>query len=238
MSKILLIIPTYNERENIVALLAAIGSRLPDIHVLVVDDGSPDGTALSVRDWSLNNKNVFVLERAKKEGLGRAYVAGFEWALSKDYQWVGQMDADHSHRVEDLATIIQYVEKGHYDFIIGSRWVDGGGIRNWEWSRILLSRAGNLYARLLLGGHFRDWTGGFNFWRMKVLQALQITSLESQGYAFQIEMKYRAFRLNFLGFEVPIVFEERRQGQSKMSLRIILEALLRVWKLKSKFQVS
>jgi dolichol-phosphate mannosyltransferase len=140
--------------------------------------------------------------------------------------------------VEDLVTIIQNVKNEKVDFIMGSRWVEGGGVRNWDWSRILLSRAGNLYARLLLGGHFRDWTGGFNFWRKNVLLALQITTLESQGYAFQIEMKYRAFRLNFLGFEVPIVFEERRQGQSKMSLQIILEALLRVWKLKSKFQVN
>lgn len=231
--RILVIIPTYNEKENVLALISDILKSLPHVQILVVDDNSPDRTHASIADLAQVDPRVHLLWREKKEGLGRAYVAGFEWALNRGFQIIAEMDADHSHRVVDLARLLSTFTSD-VQFVIGSRWVPGGAVRNWEWYRYLLSRFGNIYVNCVLSGGYSDWTGGFNIWRDQVLRKIQLKELESQGYSFQIELKYRAFRLNFKGIEVPIVFEERRLGRSKMSLKIIFEALIRVWGLRSK----
>ncbi|OFZ12782.1 MAG: dolichyl-phosphate beta-D-mannosyltransferase [Bdellovibrionales bacterium RBG_16_40_8] len=234
MAKVLVIVPTYNERGNILSIVPELIEHIKGVHILVVDDNSPDKTASAVRDLQTNFSQVHLLERLQKEGLGRAYVDGFYWAIKNNYDIIVQMDADHSHRVQDLKKMLGELT-ANIDFVIGSRWVTGGLIRNWDRLRWILSRFGNIYAQCILGGKIADWTGGFNIWRAKILQKIDLQTLEAQGYAFQIEMKYRALRLNFCGIEVPIVFEERRLGQSKMSLAIISEALIRVWYLKSKF---
>jgi dolichol-phosphate mannosyltransferase len=234
MSRVLVVIPTYNERGNILSLLPDILQGVPDVHILVVDDNSPDGTAQVVRDWQRSHSQIHLLERTIKEGLGRAYVAGFQWGLEQGYDVIGQMDADYSHRIIDLQRLINAFTE-NLQFVVGSRWMREGKIKNWDWNRRLLSWGGNFYARCILGGNISDWTGGFNLWRADVLRKIDLPSLEAQGYAFQIEMKYRALRLNFLGIEVPIIFEERRLGHSKMSPQIIFEALTQVWRLKRKF---
>ncbi len=234
MSRPLIVIPTYNERGNILSLVPEILREIPDAHILVVDDNSPDGTAGAVNDMQRTFSNLNLLSRQNKEGLGRAYVAGFNWGLSRGYEVIIEMDADFSHRVVDLQTMLSALTDD-VDFVVGSRWIEGGQVRNWDWSRFYLSRVGNFYAGMILGRSINDWTGGFNLWRAKILRQIDMPTLESQGYSFQIEMKYRALRLNFRGIEVPIIFEERRLGCSKMSFCIIFEALIRVWQLKSKF---
>ncbi len=234
MSRPLIVIPTYNERGNILSLVPEILREIPDAHILVVDDNSPDGTAGAVNDMQRTFSNLNLLSRQNKEGLGRAYVAGFNWGLSRGYEVIIEMDADFSHRVVDLQTMLSALTDD-VDFVVGSRWIEGGQVRNWDWSRFYLSRVGNFYAGMILGRSINDWTGGFNLWRAKILRQIDMPTLESQGYSFQIEMKYRALRLNFRGIEVPIIFEERRLGCSKMSFSIIFEALIRVWQLKSKF---
>ncbi len=206
---------------------------VPTAEVLVVDDGSPDGTAQAVQEMAEMFPGVHLLKRSSKEGLGRAYVAGFQWALEKGFDWIVQMDADHSHRPQDLQSLLAEIARGR-DFVVGSRWIHRGRIANWSWWRWLLSAAGNFYARMLLGWGLHDWTGGFNVWSAKVLRGVELPALMAQGYAFQIELKYRALRLNFKGFEVPILFEERKLGQSKMSSFIIVEALKHVWRLRFK----
>lgn len=232
--KFLIVLPTYNERGNVEVLVPEIFREFIDVHVLVVDDNSPDQTAKCVREMQSQYKQLHLLERDTKEGLGRAYVAGFKWALENKFDVIAQMDADFSHRLVDLKKMIETLSPT-VNFVVGSRWVGGGGVRNWSWWRWLLSKGGNKYVQIILGMRIKDWTGGLNLWRASVLEKLEMGTLESQGYAFQIEMKFRALRLNFFGREVPIIFEERRQGHSKMSLTIILEAFTRVWKLKSKF---
>lgn len=232
--KVLIVLPTYNERGNVQVLIPELFKEFSDVHVLVVDDNSPDKTSGLVRELQSHYKNLHLLERKLKEGLGRAYVAGFQWALKNNFDIIAQMDADFSHRLVDLKKMFEAFEPTVH-FVVGSRWVRGGAVRNWNWWRWLLSKFGNAYVQFVLGTKIKDWTGGFNLWRSSVLEKLEMSTLESQGYSFQIEMKFRALRLNFSGREVPIIFEERRQGHSKMSLLIIFEALIRVWRLKSKF---
>lgn len=232
--KYLIVLPTYNEYDNVSTLIPEIFKDFLDFHVLVVDDNSPDGTATCVQVLQKQFKNLHLLKRSLKEGLGRAYVAGFHWALENNFDIVVQMDADHSHRLDDLKKMVAALDPDVH-FVVGSRWLSGGAVRNWSWWRWLLSKCGNSYVQIILGTKIKDWTGGFNVWRTTVLEKLEIATLESQGYSFQIEMKFRALRLNFSRREVPIIFEERRQGHSKMSLSIILEALVGVWHLKSKF---
>lgn len=232
--RFLIVVPTYQEHANIVHHVTEVFREQPYVSMLIVDDNSPDGTALRVRELQPRFPELHLLQREKKEGLGRAYIAGFEWGLKNGYDYLIQMDADGSHRPQDLGKILNELVK--YDFVVGSRRTSGGEVRNWEWYRRLLSWGGNMYAALLLNTSIGDWTGGFNGWSRKVLETMNFRACHSQGYSFQIEMKLRALRLNFVGFEVPIIFEERREGVSKMSLAIITEALHQVWRLrKQKF---
>lgn len=237
--KKLVIIPTFNECENIKKLIPDILKITdPETSILVVDDNSPDGTAQAVLTFAqphshnsdnsnLNSNRVHLLLRKKKEGLGRAYIAGFQWGLEKGYDILTEMDADYSHRPIDLIKILEASQ--NYDFVIGSRYVQGGETVHWGFFRKLISRGGSIYSRFILGYPIRDWTGGFNSWNRQVLEKMNLNSIQSNGYSFQIELKYRALRLGFKGCEVPIIFEDRRVGQSKMSLKIVLEAFYRVW---------
>ena len=198
-----------------------------ELEVLVVDDNSPDGTADIVKDYQKDQARVHLEIKERKDGLGRAYLHGFRWALQRDFLLIGQMDADFSHRLEDFKKIIDSAELG--DVLVGSRWVSGGGTMNWNWMRKCISLGGSLYSRWVLRYPLCDWTGGFNLWHREVLEKINFDSVTSEGYSFQIEMKYRAQKLGFKVVEIPIIFEERRAGQSKMSMRIVLEALYRVW---------
>lgn len=225
--KTIVIIPTYNERENIPAIIPAIRQATPDVEILVVDDNSPDGTQDVVRELQVNDPKVHLLGRQGKEGLGRAYIAGFKWALDKGFEGIVEMDADFSHRPEDLKSILAALPKA--DFVVGSRWVSGGQVVNWGVGRKIISLGGSFYARQILRYPLRDWTGGFNAWKAETLRKIGLDSVRSNGYSFQIELKYRASKLGFNGIEVPIIFEDRRVGQSKMSSRIVIEALYRVW---------
>ncbi len=230
MKKIVLI-PTYNEIENILPLIEAIEQEVPDIDILVVDDNSPDGTAKAVESRSQNDERVHLLVRQKKEGLGKAYLAGFQWALERGYTHLIEMDADFSHRPKDLAKISKAVESA--DFVVGSRYVPGGETVNWNFWRRLISRGGSFYTRMILSRKLYDWTGGFNAWSDRALRAIKLNSVVSEGYSFQIELKYRALRNGMVPKEVPITFEERRVGQSKMSFRIVLEAFFKVWRFRN-----
>lgn len=222
---VLVIIPTYNEKENISPLIKAVLEQCPNINILVVDDNSPDGTANVVREMGLDNVNLLL--REKKQGLGKAYIAGFKWGLENGYDLLVEMDADFSHRPVDLVKII---EAGNdVDVVIGSRWVDGGGTVNWGILRKIISRGGSFYSRFILGEGVRDFTGGFNAWRRSVLQGIGLDSIMSDGYSFQIELKFKAIKNGHTWREVPILFEDRRVGQSKMSFKIVLEALYKVW---------
>ncbi|HEX4924702.1 MAG TPA: polyprenol monophosphomannose synthase [Bdellovibrionales bacterium] len=227
----LVIIPTYNERENIAPLVEAIASYGRGIHILVVDDNSPDGTAKEVERLQVRFPQLHLLLRAEKKGLGRAYIAGFHWGLERGYDALIEMDADFSHRPEDLIKIVETLEGGA-PFVVGSRYVSGGGTVNWGLGRKLLSRGGSFYAGAILGYPLKDWTGGFNGWRREVLEAIGLDNIRSDGYSFQVELKYRALRAGFKGREVPIIFEDRRVGESKMSLMIVFEAFYRVWKIR------
>lgn len=226
--KFLVVIPTYNEIENIRSLLPAVLAVSPELEILVVDDSSPDGTAKAVEQIGATEKRVHLLLRAKKEGLGRAYIAGFQWGIAKGYDAIIEMDADFSHRPEDLGKILQSLRNGK-DFAVGSRYVPGGATVNWGLSRKLISRGGSFYARTILGFPLRDWTGGFNGWTRATLAKIELSKVLSNGYSFQIELKYRALKAGCKGEEIPIVFEDRRVGQSKMSGKIVLEAFRRVW---------
>lgn len=228
--KTLVIIPTYNEVENIQAILAAVFAAEPGVHILVVDDSSPDGTGQIVSRLGASDPRLHLLVRAKKEGLGRAYIAGFQWGEAQGYEAMVEMDADFSHRPEDLSRILQALP--NQDFVVGSRYVPGGTTVNWGVLRKLISRGGSLYSRLILGYPMRDWTGGFNGWKTGTLRKIGLERVRSNGYSFQIELKYRALLAGCRGQEVPIVFEDRRVGQSKMTLKIVIEAFYRVWSLR------
>lgn len=223
----LVVIPTYNEKDNIYSIIESIFKECPNVHILVVDDQSPDGTGQIVSELSKSNPQVHLLPRAKKEGLGRAYLAGFEWALERKYECIVEMDADFSHRPVDLKAILEAAKTS--DFVVGSRYVLGGQTVNWGLLRKVISLGGSLYSRLILGYPLRDWTGGFNAWKSATLNKMNLSDVKSNGYSFQIELKYRALKSGHSGIEVPIIFEDRRVGQSKMSLGIVLEALYKVW---------
>lgn len=233
--KTLILVPTYNERENIPPLIAEIFAKNPAVQILVIDDSSPDGTGALVAEMAVHNKNVHLLSRAKKQGLGRAYLAGFAWGLENGFDILVEMDADFSHRPEDLALTLKQFDGPAGttpDFVVGSRYVPGGRTVNWGLLRKIISRGGSFYSRMILGYPLRDWTGGFNAWTRKSLEAIRLAEVTSNGYSFQIELKYRALRAGCKGVESPIVFEDRRVGQSKMHLRIVLEAFYRVWQIR------
>ncbi len=225
--KTLVVIPTFNELENISALLPEL-MNLPEMFdVLVVDDSSPDGTANFVQTYLLTHPRVYLLKRQTKDGLGKAYIAGFKWGIQNKYAAIIEMDADFSHSPQDLSKIIQKLHTSKV--VIGSRYVAGGATVNWGVIRKLISRGGGIYSRLILGYPVKDWTGGFNGWHTEVLQAIGLDEIQSNGYSFQIELKYKAQKNGYEVTEVPIVFEDRRVGQSKMTLKIVLEAFYRVW---------
>jgi dolichol-phosphate mannosyltransferase len=230
-SEILIIIPTYNERENIGLLIPEIKRVVPEAHILVVDDGSPDGTSQYVKELSGPEQNVFVLDRRKKEGLGKAYVAGFRWALAKSYEYIFEMDADFSHDPKYLPDFLAAIRDS--DLVIGSRYKSGVNVVNWPMARLLLSYFANIYARIVTGLPVKDCTGGFKCFRRGVLEKLDLESIASSGYSFQIEVSYYAWKKGFRIVEIPIVFTDRKRGSSKMSTKIIREALLIVlWKLR------
>ncbi len=231
MSRVLVIIPTYNERDNLQPIVAAALAQLPEANVLVVDDGSPDGTGKLADQLAGADSRVHVLHRTSKQGLGGAYIAGFRWALARDYDYVFEMDADFSHDPKYLPELLAAAERGA-DLVIGSRYVTGGGTRNWGLGRRVISKGGGTYARMVLGLSVQDPTGGFRCFRRRVLESLDLDSVRTQGYGFQIEMTYRAAKRGFQIEEVPIVFEDRRVGQSKMSRKIFVEAMTMVWKLR------
>ena len=229
--RILVIVPTYNEVDNLPRKVPQILAQDPRIDVLVVDDGSPDGTGQLAADMAVSNARVHALRRPGKEGLGTAYLAGFEWGLDRKYQLLFEMDADISHPPEALPCMIEAA--GTHDVVIGSRYVGGRvTVSNWPMSRLLISYLGCWYARMITRMPIRDATGGFNCWRREVLEAVELSRIRSNGYAFQIELKFRAFRKGFRMLEIPILFEERDSGESKMSKRIVREAIWRVWWLK------
>ena len=229
----LVIIPTYNERENITVILQAIFDLHQDFHVLVVDDGSPDGTADVVRSLQADMEgSVFLVERKGKLGLGTAYIHGFKWALNQGYNFIFEMDADFSHNPADLPRLYDACKNGGADVAIGSRYVRGGGVRNWPKNRIALSKGGSLYTRLILWTPVADQTAGFVCYRREVLETINLDEIHFAGYAFQIEMKFAAWKLGFKLKEVPILFEDRKFGESKMNRGIVKEGILGVLKLR------
>lgn len=228
---VLIVVPTYNEITNIETLLSGIHAAVPAAHVLVVDDNSPDGTGKRVDAIAATDSRIHVLHRAGKEGLGRAYVAGLSWGVEHGYERIIQMDADLSHDPKALPTLLSASEQ--FDLVLGSRYVPGGGTENWVLLRRVLSRGGSFYARAILGLAQNDLTGGFKCWRRTVLAAIDLPTVRSDGYSFQIEMTYRAVLKGFTVTEVPIWFVDRVDGVSKMSKRIVFEAVGMVWRLRA-----
>lgn len=228
----LVIIPTFNEKENIQKVLNKIFSLSVPLDVLIVDDGSPDGTAQLVKDFMKNNsERVFLIEREGKQGLGTAYIRGFEWALERDYEYIFEMDADLSHNPDDLERLYHTAKDG-YDLVIGSRYVKGVNVVNWPIGRVLMSYFASIYVKVVLGIKIDDTTAGFKCYRRKVLEAINFDKIRFIGYAFQIEMKYTAWKLGFKLKEIPIVFTDRTDGESKMSKGIFKEAVWGVLSLR------
>lgn len=223
---VLVIIPTYNERENLPTVLSRLHRALPTAHVLVVDDGSPDGTGQLADQLAADDERIQVLHRTEKAGLGAAYIAGFRWGLARQYATLVEMDADGSHAPEDLPRILDAL-RGK-DLVIGSRYVPGGKVVNWPKRREILSRGGNLYSKLALGVKVNDITAGYRAYRRTVLEKLDLDEIASHGYCFQIDLAWRTVRAGFSVAEVPITFTEREIGESKMSGSIVREAVLKV----------
>ncbi|HPH67871.1 MAG TPA: polyprenol monophosphomannose synthase [Kofleriaceae bacterium] len=232
MAKALIVVPTYNERGNVETIAQRFLDGLPGVELLFVDDNSPDGTGDLLDAIAAKEPRVHVMHRAGKLGLGTAYVQGFTWGMERGFDFLFEMDADGSHDPKYLPTMLALAEDGA-DVVIGSRYVPGGGTVNWGLSRKLISRGGGLYARTVLGVDIRDLTAGFMCWRRSALEAINLASVTSNGYSFQIEMKYRALNKGLRLVETPIVFEDRRVGQSKMSKAIFVEAMGKVWKLRA-----
>ena len=227
----LVIIPTYNERENITRIIPAVLAQDERLEVLVVDDGSPDGTGDIVDRIAAENPRVHALHRSGKLGLGTAYVAGFRWALESDYRYVFEMDADFSHNPDRLPKFLEAIQNA--DVVLGSRYQNGQiNVVNWPISRLFLSYSANIYARHVTGLQVFDATGGFKCFRREVLEAIDLSDVRSNGYAFQIEMTFRAWKKGFRIMEIPIVFVDRTEGASKMSKRIVREAVWMVWRLR------
>jgi dolichol-phosphate mannosyltransferase len=229
--KALVIIPTYNELDNLPRILPDVLGRDPSFSVLVVDDNSPDGTgALADQLAAESQGRIHVLHRTQKSGLGQAYLAGFRWALERDYELIFEMDADFSHDPKFLPDFLLAAKQA--DVILGSRYISGVNVVNWPMSRLLLSYYANVYSRLVTGLPLRDATGGFKCFHRRVLEAIDLNAVRSNGYSFQIEMSFRAFRKGFRIKEIPIVFVDRQAGTSKMSKSIVREAIWMVWRLR------
>ena len=229
----LLIIPTYNERDNVASVLETVFSLQQDFHVLIVDDGSPDGTAAIVKQLFAKYPDVlFLEERYGKLGLGTAYIQGFKWALDKGYQYIFEMDCDFSHNPHDLDKLYNACKNGGADVAVGSRYVKGGDVENWPWIRIGLSKGASFYTRLITFMPVKDPTAGFVCYRREVLESINLDQISFIGYAFQIEMKFAAWKLGFKIKEVPIIFVDRKYGVSKMNKGIVKEGIVGVLKLK------
>ena len=235
MQRVLVIVPTYNEKDNVVRVVGRLRAAVPAADVLIVDDGSPDGTGDLADGLAAHDPQVQVMHRPLKVGLGAAYVAGFRWGLERGYDVLVEMDADGSHQPEQLPDLLAALSSA--DLVLGSRWVPGGHVVNWPLSRQLLSRGGNTYVRMMLGFGVRDATGGFRAFRRATLEALTLEDVNSAGYCFQVDLAWRAVRRGFTVTEVPIGFVERELGTSKMSGAIVREALWRVtiWGLAHRF---
>lgn len=226
--KPLVIIPTYNEALNIKFITNEIFKTCPDINILIVDDNSPDGTAEIVHQ--MLDKRIYILKRTKKQGLASAYIEGFKKGIDLGFNRFIQMDADFSHKPEYLPLMLENLKK--YDFVIGSRNIKGGGVQNWSFFRNLISKAGSLYSKVILFCPINDLTGGFNGWRKEVLEGINLNNIISLGYSFQIELKYKAYKKGFKYIEFPIIFPDRKYGESKMSKDIFFEALKNVVKIR------
>ncbi|MBK8553766.1 MAG: polyprenol monophosphomannose synthase [Ignavibacteria bacterium] len=234
MNKTLVIIPTYNEADNILRIIPEVlknSSPDNDFHILVVDDNSPDGTAKLVED--LKNEKVHILKREKKSGLGTAYVAGFHYAIKNNYDFVFEMDADFSHDPKYLKGFIEAIKEG-YDLVIGSRYINGVSVLNWPIRRLILSYMASVYTRMVTGLKVMDTTAGFMCYKVSALKQINLDEVKSNGYSFQIEMKFKFFKRGFKIKEIPILFIDRLEGESKMSRKVVYEAYFMVWKLKFK----
>ena len=228
--KTLVISPTYNERKNIKLFIDAVLNDNPDFNLLIVDDNSPDGTSDKVRELQSKFENLHLEVREKKLGLGTAYVFGFKWALDRKYDRIVQMDADLSHNPKDLPMMVKNLDDN--DLVIGSRYIKGISVVNWPLRRLMLSYGANTYSRMITGMPIMDGTGGFKVWKSEVLQDIDLDSVRSQGYSFQIEMNFRAWIKGYKLKELPIIFSDRTIGQSKMSKKIVYEAIFMVWRLR------
>jgi len=227
----LVIVPTFNERQNIARIIESVLAQDPRISILVVDDGSPDGTGALVDEIAASNPRVHIIHRPRKMGLGTAYLAGFRWALERDFEYIFEMDADFSHDPGHLPQFLEAAREA--DLVLGSRYRHGKvTVVNWPISRLILSYSANLYARAVTGLPLFDSTGGFKCFRRRVLEAIDLNAVRSNGYAFQIEMSFRAWQKGFRIVEIPIVFTDRTEGESKMSKRIVREAIWMVWRLR------
>jgi len=228
--KSLVIVPTYNELENLPRLIPVVLSQDESINILIVDDGSPDGTGKFVKDEMQKNNRIHLLEREKKMGLGTAYIAGFKYALQNNYDFIFEMDADFSHDPNELKNFLVAIKDG--DLVLGSRYINGVRVLNWPMARLLLSFFASVYTRIITGMPVKDATGGFKCFRRKVLEAIDLDKVKSNGYTFQIEMSFKAYVKGFKIIEIPIIFIDRVKGKSKMSKKIVREAVTMVWKLR------
>lgn len=235
VARVLVIIPTYQERESLPLIVARVRKAVPAAHILVADDNSPDGTGKIADELAASDDHLRVLHRPAKKGLGAAYVAGFEWALAAGYDAIVEMDADGSHQPEQLPNLLAALTSA--DVVLGSRWVAGGKVSNWPKSREVLSRGANAYARFIIGIPLRDATGGYRVYRAEVLRSFDLTTVRSQGYCFQVDLALRSLQRGYRVVEVPISFVERELGASKMNRAIVLEALWRVtaWGIRWRF---
>ncbi|HBQ21495.1 MAG: dolichyl-phosphate beta-D-mannosyltransferase [Deltaproteobacteria bacterium GWA2_38_16] len=224
--KSVIIIPTYNEKDNVPQLTSQIFHFIPQTDILFIDDNSPDGTRQKIKELQKNNPHLYLLERPQKMGLGSAYITGFKWALEHHYDFIFEMDADLSHQPKYLPKFLEAAKT--HDLVLGSRYIPGGGVENWNLFRRLLSRGGSLYSRFWLRLPYKDLTGGFKCFRSQVLKSLNLDSVRAEGYCFQVELTFRAHQKGFKIAEVPIIFPERTHGKSKISRKIVLEALWKV----------
>jgi dolichol-phosphate mannosyltransferase len=231
MPKTLIIVPTYNERDNLPRMAERLLNLSVPVDMLVVDDSSPDGTGQIADELAAKHPSIHVLHRAQKNGLGRAYIAGFEWALKRDYEFIFEMDGDFSHNPDDIPNFLADAEDDEADLVLGSRYSDGVRVVNWPLKRLVLSRSAGIYVRLITGMPFSDPTGGYKCFRRRALEAIALDAVHSNGYSFQIEMTHRLWRQGFKVVETPIIFTDRVHGQSKMSGHIVREALIMVWRL-------
>ena len=228
--KAIVIIPTYNEKENINSIIDAVLKVQPDIHILVVDDNSPDGTAEDVRKKMTDNDQIHLIVRPEKDGLGTAYLEGFRYSLDQNFDFIFEMDADFSHNPEDIPRFLEEIKNN--DLIIGSRYITGVNVVNWPLSRLILSYGANMYTKIITGLPIKDATGGFKCFRASKLRELNLTEVKTNGYGFQIEINFRMWKAGARIKEIPIIFIDRRSGVSKMNKKIIYEAVFLVWKLK------